>query len=132
MHWTYVHRPGRGIDVDLGVDCPGWNEALSDSISSMPPRNSPDHELSTYWIDRALSALQSEAAEGEALASGNATQIVSSSGRVVARSLYDLFEEEAMDSDEFERLLTEWRAEVVTHQHDFHIEETYRRNGYDG
>ena len=131
MHWTYVHRPGRGIDVDLGVDYPGWNETLADSVSSMPPRGSPAHELSTYWIDHALSALHSQAAEGQALTSGNATEIVMSGGRVVARSLYDLFDEEAMDSDAFERLLVEWRAEVTAHRNEFHIEETYRRNGYD-
>ncbi|MGN6501736.1 MAG: hypothetical protein ACTHKX_02385, partial [Pseudolysinimonas sp.] len=80
---------------------------------------------------RALSALHSEAAEGQALTFGNATVIVKSGGRVVARSLYETFDEEAMDADAFERLLVEWRAEVTAHRKEFHIEETYRRNGLD-
>lgn len=131
MQWTYVRTPGRGIDVDLGVDHPGWNETLADSISSMPPKGSPDHGLSTYWIDHVLTALRSDAPEGRALSFGNSTEIVMGHGLVLARSLYETFNEEEMDAGAFEHLLVGWRAEVTVHGNEFHIEETYRRNGYD-
>lgn len=128
--WTFTRAEGRGIDVDLGPERSGWNEALADSISSMPPRSSWRRTLSTYWIDRTLGALHAEPTDGVALASGNSTEIVMDGDVVVARSLYDLFDDEQMNRDVFEGLLVAWRAEVVAHRREFRIEKTYRRNGY--
>jgi hypothetical protein len=86
--------------------------------------------LSTYWIDRTLRALRQGVEDGLALTSGNSTEIVMGRGVVIARSLYELFDDEPMDRDVFEGLLLAWRAEVVEHRREFRIEKTYRRNGF--
>lgn len=130
MEWTFIRREGRGIDVDLGPEHPGWNEALADSISSMPPRSSWRRGLSTYWIDHVLDGLRAGGDDGVALTSGNSTEIVTDGGAVLARSLYELFEDEPMSRELFEGLLVAWRAEVVEHRGEFRIDKTYRRNGF--
>src|SRR5437899_1886023 len=66
------------VDARLGPEWPIFNEALADSISSLPPRGSAEKRLSTYWIDKTLERLRSvqqTTAEGR-IASGNAYGIV--------------------------------------------------------
>lgn len=130
MGWDFKRSDGRGIDVDLGPDWPGFNETLADSVSSMPPRSAWRRGLSTYWIDHVLDGLEEGDIDGRALAYGNATELVEEGDSVVARSLYDLFDEERMATDEFVAILNAWREQVRTHRREFRIEKTYRRSGF--
>ena len=112
MAWRFWTDPNNGlIWTHAGDDRKGFTEALSDSVSSLSPRGEPPN-LSTYWIDRALERLRLPSSDDEVVVSGgNATQIFRKGQRVRAVSLYDVFDDEWMDVDEFERGLQGWRAE---------------------
>jgi hypothetical protein len=51
MQVDFSVREDGQIDAELAGDWPVFNEALSDSISSLPPRGEPGRGPSTYWID---------------------------------------------------------------------------------
>ena len=121
------------VDARLGPEWPIFNEALADSISSLPPRGSAEKHLSTYWIDKTLErlrGLQQRNVEGR-IASGNAYGIVFSSAGISA--VFDYGDEdttETMDLGDFTDLLERWRARVIeVQQHEEReVPETYRRN----
>ena len=114
MAWRFWTDPNNGlIWTHAGDDRKGFTEALNDSVSSLSPGGEPPN-VSTYWIDRALERLRLPSSDDEVVVSGgNATQIFRKGQRVRAVSLYDVFDDEWMDVDEFERGLQGWRAEVL-------------------
>jgi hypothetical protein len=88
---------------------------LSDAITSLPPIDSDETSLSTYWIDRARREVlrRREAGDDGPVQSGNATTLVLSGSTVIATSDYELFDDEPMSVDEFLDILRQWRDEVI-------------------
>jgi hypothetical protein len=101
------------IWITLGSSRPGWYEAMNDGISSLSPRGQPP-ELSTYWIDHALAGVDS--APGSKITGGNSTRIERTTDGVVAKSDYEMFEDEHMSVEDFVSLLRAWRDRVVALQ----------------
>jgi hypothetical protein len=122
------------LNADLGASWPGFNATLADSISAVPPRGAKESGFSTYWIDRALREVERHRGDSGVvqLQSGNLTSLWILGDKVVARSDYELFDEEVMPADEFLAVLREWRSAVITAQDTApaHFAETYRRNPY--
>jgi hypothetical protein len=114
----------------------GFDEALADVVSPLPPRGSAEQSVSTYWIDRALTRVRRMVTAGEIgpLQGGNATTLSVVEGQVVASSDYDMFDPEAMTIAAFGEVLRAWRYEVVRVRDEerTRIPETYRRNPYPG
>ena len=112
----------------------GFNEALGDAVGSLPPRGSMEKSVSTYWIDRAEQVMRQMLERGESgvIQGGNSTTLLLRDGKVVARSDYELFDEEQMDPVDFSHVLAEWRAEIIRVRDGEApvIAETYRRNPY--
>ena len=70
----------------------------------------------TYWIDRALSALEDAKRTGQSdarLLSGNATTLLIEADHVIARSDYEVYPDEAMPVADFVELLEVWRTKVL-------------------
>jgi hypothetical protein len=63
VEFTFSTREDGQVDATIVGEHPGLNEALADSISSLPPRGAPGRGPSTYWIDVAragsIAALES-------------------------------------------------------------------------
>jgi hypothetical protein len=131
MEWTFVGKAGRGIDVDLGPGYSALTEALADGVSSMPPRSAQEQGLSTYWIDHVLNGMAWVGSGTHVLTSGNVTELVLEDQVVIARSLYELFDDQRIDRETFAEILREWRSEVVQRADEYRIAETYRRNGFE-
>jgi hypothetical protein len=131
---TFVRAKDGAPYARLGPPWVGFDEALTDAVSSLPPRGSAEQSVSTYWIDRALSQVRRmvAAAESGPFQGGNTTTLSVVGGRVVASSDYDLFDEESMTVEDFEQVLSSWRAEVVRvwEADRPSIPETYRRVPY--
>ena len=74
------------IDASLVGDWPVLNHALSDSISSLPPRGKRGRGPSTYWIDVADrgARLASERNDERPFLWGNITQLRVKGGCVLA------------------------------------------------
>jgi len=118
----------------LGTRWPGFNETLSDAVTSIPPRGSMEHSVSTYWIDRVqgeIERMKSAHLTGP-FQGRNATTLVLDNGQVRACSDYETFDDEVMAVESFIEVLSLWRAEVVRVQESEtpEIPETYRRNPY--
>jgi hypothetical protein len=121
------------VDARLVGDWPIFNEALADSISSIPPRGSKERRLSTYWIDGALARVSRarRSADPAKIASGNAYSILVSGEQAIAVFDYgDDDTRESMPLDDFVRLLEDWRERVTEIQRTEtrEVPETYRRN----
>jgi hypothetical protein len=121
------------VDARLGPEWPIFNEALADTVSSLPPRGSPERHLSTYWIDNTLHRLRRMRQSNEVgpIAGGNAYSLVLAGDEVVA--VFDYGDEESVErlpADEVDRLLAAWRTHVVeTQLHEQReVPQTYRRN----
>lgn len=134
MDMTFVRAKDGAPYPRLGSPWVGFDDALADAVSSLPPRGSAEQSVSTYWIDRALSQVRRmvAAAESGPFQGGNTTTLSVVGGRIVATSDYDLFDEESMPVDDFEQILSSWRVEVlrVREAERPSIPETYRRNPY--
>jgi hypothetical protein len=116
------------VDVSLSVradgqvdvhHAAGWQifqDALDDSISSLPPRGAPGNGPSAYWVDHAEQGARTarESGDERPFASGNITFLGVSDGMVVAT--YDFAEDDepgqAMPIEEFLALLVEWRRRI--------------------
>jgi hypothetical protein len=131
---TFSTREDGQVDAMIVGEHPLLNEALADSISSLPPRGAPGLGPSTYWIDVAragtIAALESDS--DAPFTGGNVTVLRIRDGMVEAR--FD-FDDEALPGDtitvsDFIALLDEWRsrdedsARVATSP----LPKTYRRN----
>lgn len=131
--FTFTRRGDGQIDAKVeGYDL--FNEALADSISSLPPRGAEGCGPSTYWIDVALEGARKSAATGDSrpFTAGNITYLRVDGNNVVAAVDYHEDEEHAerMPIATFTALLTQWRSLVVESQKDAAevLPATYRRN----
>lgn len=136
MDVSFVRAKDGAPYARLGPAWVGFDEALADAVSPLPPRGSAEHSVSTYWIDRALTQVRRMVNAGETgpIQGGNATTLSVVGGEVVASSDYDTFEPESMTVEAFEEVLRAWRDEVVRVRDEERpqIPETYRRNPYPG
>lgn len=121
--------------VDARVDGYSvFNEALADSISSLPPRGHPGFGPSPYWIDVASAGARAAAASGDVrpFTAGNITLLRCEGGHVIAAFDFDEHEDEVerMALEEFLVLLARWRSLVIEAQRNASepLPETYRRN----
>jgi hypothetical protein len=134
---TFTTRPDGQVDVQLDCDCPLLNDALADSVSSLPPRGEDGVGPSTYWVDVALAGLERALGEGtdRAFAGGNATQFRVFEGRIEARYDYADDDEsgEFIEIDVFRSILGEWRDRIVESASAAteRLPDTYRRNPHD-
>ncbi len=129
--WTFQTRIDGQIDAELVGDWHLFNEALADSVSSLPPRGEAGAGPSTYWVDVALTALSRlEAAGCEGLISGgNWTSFWLVDERVEARNDYgDPDDAEAITARIFHALLAEWRRRIARSESMRELPHTYRRN----
>jgi hypothetical protein len=134
MNVTFTIRDDGQVDAYLDDAWPIFNEALADSISSLPPRGATGRGPSTYWIDIAESGARRAASmqDETPFARGNITMLRVQHGQVVASFDFAGDDEpgEAMPLAEFLGLLAAWRSQVlVTAAHSADpLPETYRRN----
>jgi hypothetical protein len=134
VQYTFNERPDGIVEVRLGEEWPLFNDALADSVSSLPPRGQKVLGPSTYWIDVALAGLEQALAEDSVrpFTWGNITQLRVRDGMVEAR--FDFDDEdvpgERMPIEDFREILREWRVlvEVSASQASVPLPETYRRN----
>lgn len=133
----FSERDDGQIDAHLPEEWRVFNEALGDSISTLPPRGEPGPSPSTYWIDKALSGAELALEHGTLtpFTWGNITYLRLNEGReVVAGFDFDPDEDEAevMPVSDFVALLQEWRSRVVAARalvpRNDEPPETYRRN----
>lgn len=112
---TFETREDDVIDIDLGPDWRGFTETLLDAVSSRPPQDFEDACPSTYWIDRALSAIAEDQNRdtGRPFLWGNATELLLIRREVLARAKYETFDEERMPEEQFKELLGTWRTRAV-------------------
>jgi hypothetical protein len=108
------------VRVFLTDESPVLNEALEDSIGSRAPRGAPQDGPSTFWLDRALQAVQARIADAsdEPFASGNVTYLQVRDGKVEARYDYDYDPPDddyfdTIDVQEFIQLVQAWRTRVM-------------------
>lgn len=134
MEVIFSVREDGQVDASLGDDWPIFNDALADSISSLPPRGAPGVGPFTYWIVVAREGALRAAERGDdrPFIWGNFTELLVREGSVVAR--YDYADpDEPVDSlplGDFLQLLDLWRDRIVQ-QAEMATEplpETYRRN----
>ena len=126
----FSQSTSRGIELRLGDHWPGFNEALADSVSTMPHRGEATTSLSTYWLDLLIGRLESwsdEPGVEQSVISGNTTELVKVGDFVIARSLYELFDDERLPIVDLLPVLGRWRDQVTTNGEKFAIPETYRR-----
>ena len=95
MDWVFRVEDGGLVRPNPGSAKPQLKEALDDCVPSLSPVG-VDPQLSTYWIDHALSALTSERSAQARIASGNAWSLIRSGDRV--RIHFDYGDED--DEDE--------------------------------
>jgi hypothetical protein len=112
FEWRFRERDDQIIEVDLGPEWPGFTEALNDAVSTRAPRGQPAG-LSTYWIDRTLTALETAKQPTKLLASGNATSVSLDGPFVVAHSDYEMWPAERMSREDFVRGMESWRAAAI-------------------
>lgn len=134
MEAQFHRREDGQIDVALGPDWPLFTEALSDCVSSLPPRGATGNGPSTYWVDVAISGLDRALASGAGrpFTWGNITLLRLNAGHVEAR--YDFDEDdvpgEFLDADDVRGILGEWRTRIENSASTSTspLPETYRRN----
>ncbi len=132
MEFVFSIRDDGQVDASLGPGWPLFNEALADSVSSLPPRGATGSGPSTYWIDIAERGAIRAAESGDVAPFnwGNMTLLRVRSGNVIAS--YDFSGEnepgEAVPLDEFLALLAQWRQRVIASSSTAPLPETYRRN----
>jgi hypothetical protein len=101
--------------IDLGSEWRGFTETLLDAVSTRPPRGSNDRCPSNYWIDRALAAVRDgqERDTGRPFLSGNGTELLLMKDGVVARALYETFDDEYISEEQLKQILADWRTRVT-------------------
>jgi hypothetical protein len=112
----FNRRDDGNIDARLGDEWPLFNEALADSISSLPPRGQDQAGPSTYWVDVALQGLENSLRTGtdRPFAAGNVTLLRVRDGMIEARFDFDEAEAgEFMSVEDFRAIIGEWRGQIV-------------------
>ena len=134
MNVTFRTRDDGQVDAYLDDAWPILNEALADSISSLPPRGAAGLGPSTYWIDVAESGARRAASTQDEtpFTGGNSTLLRVQHGQVIASFDFASDDEpsEGMPLEDFVGLLAAWRAQVILSaaQSTQPLPETYRRN----
>jgi hypothetical protein len=133
MDLAFSLRADGQVDLHLGPAWPMFNEALSDSISSLPPRGAQGNGPSTYWIDVAEAGVLRAAETGDTrrFTGGNVTLLKLEGDQVVATlDFSDDEPRESMPIEDFLDLLREWRRRVLVSAASASspLPETYRRN----
>jgi hypothetical protein len=130
---TFSLRDDGQVDAHLGEAWRIFQDALDDSISSLPPRGALGNGPSTYWVDRAEEGARNAQRDGNErpFTSGNITLLRVVGDDVVAT--YDFSEDEpsqAMPLDDFLAVLDEWRSRIIESavRATAPLPETYRRN----
>jgi hypothetical protein len=133
MDLEFSVRADGQVDLKLGTSWPIFNEALSDSISSLPPRGAEGDGPSTYWIDVAEAGVLRAVETGDTrpFTGGNVTLLKLEGDQVVAT--FDFSDDEPRESmpvEDFLDLLREWRRRIVLGAASASgpLPETYRRN----
>lgn len=128
---AFATRADGQIDATLEGDWPLFNEALSDSISSLPPMGTTESGPSSYWLEVAantLDRLEVAASEG-VIASGNWTSIQLLDGNIAAANDYaDPADAETVSVEAYPALLAEWRNRIRQSDAKSELPQTYRRN----
>lgn len=134
MQFDFTRRDDGTVEVRLRGEWPLFNEALADSVSSLPPRGQNVLGPSTYWVDVALNGLGRALATGseQPFTVGNITLLRVKGGMVEARYDYDddAVAGEFMAVDDFSAVLSEWRRRIEASASGATsaFPETYRRN----
>ena len=119
MWAKFVQSPDWIIEASLGPEFQGFNQALYDAVSTMPPRGSADTCPSTYWIDCALKGMDQQPQHpARPFLEGNATALFTDGKVVRAHSIYDVFSDEVMSVVDFRDVLRQWRDAVGAARHD--------------
>ena len=133
MDFEFSVRVDGQVDLQLGPDWPIFNEALPDSISSLPPRGAQGNGPSTYWLDVAEAGVLGAVETGDTrpFTLGNVTLLKFEGDQVVAT--FDFSDDEPrepMPVADFLDLLREWRRRIVLSAASASapLPETYRRN----
>jgi hypothetical protein len=84
---TFSLRDDGRVDAHLGEGWRIFQDALDDSISSLPPRGAVGNGPSTYWVDRAKEGARNARRDGDKqpFTSGNIT-LLRVVGDAVARA----------------------------------------------
>jgi hypothetical protein len=139
MDAAFTRRSDGQVDVSLGSEWPVFNDALNDSISSLPPRGAIGPGPSTYWIDIAETGVRAAEASGDEspFITGNETRISLKGTSVYASYDYeygdDVNKAQVLELPEFLNLLARWRTEIQQSR-EIALEvipETYRRTPHD-
>ena len=110
---TFSTRPDGVIDIDLGPEWRPFTETLMDAVTTRAPRGSVEGNPSTYWLDRAAAAIDADERDtGKPFLEGNATELLRSGDEVVARSQYELFDDQSMSVEQFRGIVRAWRDRV--------------------
>lgn len=134
MEFAFDTRHDGQVDARIVGDYPLFNEALADSISSLPPRGATGLGPSTYWIDAAREGALNAAREGaeRPFTWGNITLLRVRGDGIEARYDYDDDDVagETIPLADFLSLLEEWRSriEASARAARLPLPETYRRN----
>ena len=91
MQVSFSVRGEGQVDAHVDDGLPVLNKALSDSISSLPPRGARGHGPSTYWIDQAAAGalLAAQSGDERPFLWGNLAVLRLLGGFVVANYDYD-------------------------------------------
>jgi hypothetical protein len=134
MHARFTSREDGPVDFALDAEWSLLEEALNDSVSSLPPRGAPGNGPSTYWADVALAGLELSLAtcSGRPFTAGNFTLLRLNGGRVEARHEYDAGDVpgQFLDVGDFRQLLNDWRVrtQAKASASTAPLPQTYRRN----
>jgi hypothetical protein len=131
---SFSTRDDGQVDAWIGPGRPALQEALHDSISSLPPRGALHNGPSTYWIDHAERGAHRalETADERPFAYGNSTVLILRRDQVEGRYIYSEPDEagDVMPVGDFFTLLAKWRERVeeTAAKSTTQLSETYRRN----
>jgi len=133
---TFSAREDGQVDAHLVGNWRLFQDALDDSISSLPPRGVPGNGPSTYWIDHAEhgTVAAHDRRDDRPFTGGNITRLSVRGDRIVAS--YDFNEEDELGQEmplaDLLALLGEWRRRVVEAAANAKepLPETYRRNPF--
>ena len=112
MDARFTRRDDRVVDIHLPEEWRPLEDTLQDAVTTRAPRGSDGIDPSVYWIDETLAALK-QGAIGTIVASGNTTDLVLDAGTVVARSQYEMFDDQHVETAELVDLLHRWRTVVL-------------------
>jgi hypothetical protein len=134
VEYRFSTRADGQVDAAVAGDHAVLNDALADSISSLPPRGASGDGPSTYWIEVAREGVLTAHASASQVPFiwGNTTLFRVRGDEVEAR--YDYDDEgtpgETIALADFVALLDEWRARVLDSAKTATapLPETYRRN----